>query len=93
MKLYTTNNKGNKLRISLADALTQAIKAAGLKTDNVDWRDEDCYVVGVIQENKNSEQVTVNIEFDGSMDKVKGVKVYTDPIRRMVLPDRTTVVV
>jgi hypothetical protein len=93
MKLYTLNDKGNRVRISLAEALTQSIKTAGLKTDNVDLRDEDCYVVGIIQENKNSEQVTVNIEFDGSMDKVKGVRVYTDPIRRMVLPDRTTVVV
>jgi hypothetical protein len=93
MKLYTINKKGNRVRISLAEALTQAIKAAGLKTDNVDWRDEDCYVVGIVQENKNSEQVTVNIEFDGSCDTVKGVKVYTDPIKRMVVPDQTKVII
>jgi surface antigen len=93
MKLYTRNQKGNRVRVSLAEALTRAIEAAGLKTDNVDWRNEDCYVVGIVQENKNSDQVTVNIEFDGTMDKVAGVKVYTDPIKRMVVPDQTKVIV
>jgi hypothetical protein len=93
MKLYTLNQKGNRVRISLAEALTQAIKAAGLKTDNVDWRNEDCYVVGIVQENSNSEQVTVNIQFDGTMDRVTEVKVYTDPIKRMVVPDQTKVII
>ena len=92
MKLYIKNEKGNKVRISLAEALTRAIEAAGMETDNVDWRNEDCYTVGVVQENKNSQMVTVNIQFDGSCDRITGVKVYTDQIKRMVVPDSTKVI-
>jgi hypothetical protein len=93
MKLYTINDKGNRVRISLADALTTAIEAAGFETDNVDCQEEDWAVVGIVQENSRSEQVTVNIQFDGSGNTVTGVKVYTDPIRRVVIEDETKVIV
>ena len=89
MKLYTLNEKGNRVRISLADALTQTLESGGFELDNVDCPEEDWAVVGVVQENNRSEQVTVNIQFDGTRNTVTGVKVYTDPIRRVVVEDET----
>jgi NOL1/NOP2/fmu family ribosome biogenesis protein len=93
MKLYTLNNKGNRVRISLAEALTKALKSGGFELDNVEDIAEDWLVVGVVQENKSSEQVTVNIFFDGSGNSITNVKVYTDPIRRVVVEDETKVIV
>ena len=93
MKLYTLNAKGNRVRISLADALTTELRSSKFELDNVDCPHEDWAVVGVVQENSRSEQVTVNILFDGTGNTITGVKVYTDPIRRVVIEDETKVIV
>jgi hypothetical protein len=93
MKLYTKDGKGKFVRISLAEALKQALEKSEYEMDNDRCESGDWQVIGIVQENKRSEQVLVNILFDGKGDEVTDVKVYSNPIRRVVDEDNTTVIV
>jgi hypothetical protein len=93
MKLYTKNEKGNTVRTSLADALKQALEKSGYEMDNDYCKKENWQIVGIIQENKRSEQILVNIVFDGAGNEITDVKVYSNPIRRVVDEDNTTVII
>jgi hypothetical protein len=93
MKLYTKDKSGKYVRVSLADALTDALERTEYTMDNDRCESEDWRVIGIVQENKRSEQILVNIVFDGQGNDVTDVKVYSNPIRRIVDEEKTTVIV
>lgn len=93
MKLYTLNDKGNRVRISLADAITKALESSGFSLDNGEFDGEDHRWVGIIQENKNSQQVTINLGFNEAGDVIQSVHAYVAPIRRVVIEDDAKMIV
>lgn len=84
MKLFKQNDKGELKETTLMKELETAFGKAKLKMDNGGWPNENCNWIGVVQENKKSQQITVNLTFENCGNKITGLKVYSADIRRVV---------
>ena len=89
MEIYIEDTDGKLQKTTLLRLMNEALVAAGFKMDNVTWSNENYNLLGIIQENKNSEQITTNIVFNNDENSINGLSVYVTPIKRVIDEDNT----
>jgi len=83
MEIYIKDIDGKLQETTLYDLMDKAFRKAGFVMDNGSFDSGNHKWIGIVQENKNPEQVTTNIAFNND-DAIIGLNVYVSPIRIFV---------
>ena len=89
MEIYYKDKDGKLQETTVYDLLDISFRKANFKMENGEWSDENHKWIGLVQESEDSCQITTNITFSNDGNTVKGLRIYSAPIKRVVDEDNS----